>query len=151
MEGSASRAEPSTLKPETVEGSIPQGRTLHENTAHHGRFNVQSGTIRAEARNRGRFHSPSPNPPRKSPASWKVQHPEWNHPRLSPNSWTAPFSSPVNSIYRLAWNLPLAPLGRILLLSARYFPTKSRRPLQHSSPLLLQGRWTIRPCPGHCR
>ena len=62
MEGSASRAEPSTLKPETVEGSIPQGRTLHENTAHHGRFNVQSGTIHAEARNRGRFHFPTPFP-----------------------------------------------------------------------------------------
>ena len=42
-----------------------------------------------------------------------------------------------------------APLGRILLRSAGYFPTKSRRLLQHSSPLLLQGRWTILHCPGH--
>ncbi|MDD7154078.1 MAG: hypothetical protein SPF80_02200 [Candidatus Cryptobacteroides sp.] len=42
MEGSSSRAEPSTLKPETVEGSIPQTRTLHENAPHHGRFNVQN-------------------------------------------------------------------------------------------------------------
>ena len=60
MEGSASRAEPSTLKPETVEGSIPQSRTLHETAPHHGRFNVQSGTIHAEARNRGRFQSADP-------------------------------------------------------------------------------------------
>ena len=81
MEGSASRAEPSTLKPETVEGSILQDRTIHENAPHHGRFSIQSGTIRAEARNRGRFHFPRPNPPRKRPASWKVQCPERNHPR----------------------------------------------------------------------
>ena len=60
MEGSASRSEPSTLKPEIVEGPIPQGRTLHEKALHHGRFNVQSGTIHAEARNRGRFHSADP-------------------------------------------------------------------------------------------
>ena len=60
MEGSASRAEPSTLKPEIVEGSIPQTRTLHENAPHHGRFSIQSGTIHAEARNRGRFHSADP-------------------------------------------------------------------------------------------
>ena len=62
MEGSASRAEPSALKPEIVEGSIPQARTLHENAAHHGRFSIQSGTIHAEARNRGRFHSPDQFP-----------------------------------------------------------------------------------------
>ncbi len=80
MEGSASRAEPSTLKPEIVEGSISQARTLHENAAHHGRFSIQSGTLRAEARNRGRFHSAGPNPPRKRRTSWKVQCPERNHP-----------------------------------------------------------------------
>ena len=62
MEGSMSRAEPSTLKPETADGSILQARTLHENAPHHGRFNVQSGTIHAEARNRGRFHSAGPSP-----------------------------------------------------------------------------------------
>ena len=62
MEGSMSRAEPSALKPETVEGPIPQGRTLHENAPHHGRFSIQSGTIHAEARNRGRFHSPDQFP-----------------------------------------------------------------------------------------
>ena len=62
MEGSASRAEPSMLKPKLVEGAIPQARTLHENAPHHGRFNVQSGTIHAEALNRGRFHSPGPFP-----------------------------------------------------------------------------------------
>ena len=73
MEGSTPRAEPSTLRPETVEGSIPQTRTIHENTVHHGRFNVQSGTIRAEARNRGRFHFPSPNPPRFRPESRTVR------------------------------------------------------------------------------
>ena len=60
MEGSTSRAEPSTLKPEIVEGSIPQTRTIHGNAPHHGRFNIQSGTIRAETRNRGRFHSADP-------------------------------------------------------------------------------------------
>ena len=60
MEGSAPRAEPSTLRPETVEGSIPQTRTLHETAPHHGRFSIQSGTIHAEARNRGRFHSSDP-------------------------------------------------------------------------------------------
>ena len=74
-------AEPSTLKAETVEGSIPQARTLHENAPHHGRFIIQSGTLRAEARNRGRFHSADPNPPRKRPASWKVHPPERNLPR----------------------------------------------------------------------
>ena len=62
MEGSMSRAEPSTLKPEIVDGSILQDRTLHENAAHHGRFSIQSGTIHAEARNRGRFHSPDQFP-----------------------------------------------------------------------------------------
>ena len=62
MEGSMSRAEPSALKPEIVEGSISQDRTLHENALHHGRFSIQSGTIRAEARNRGRFHSPDQFP-----------------------------------------------------------------------------------------
>ena len=45
MEGSASRAEPSALRPETVEGSISQARTLHENAPHHGRFILRSGTI----------------------------------------------------------------------------------------------------------
>ena len=74
-------AEPSTLKAETVEGSIPQARTLHENAPHHGRFIIQSGTIHAETQYRGRsisqtrtfhvnapfrgrFHSPGPNLPR---------------------------------------------------------------------------------------
>ena len=60
MDGSSSRAEPSMLNPEIVEGSILQTRTLHENAQHHGGFNVQSGTIHAEARNRGRFHSADP-------------------------------------------------------------------------------------------
>ena len=73
MEGSASRAEPSALKPEIVEGPIFQARTLHENALHHGRFNVQSGTLRAEARNRGRFHSPGLNPPRFRPESRTVR------------------------------------------------------------------------------
>ena len=48
--------------PRIMEGSIPQTRTLHETAPHHGRFNVQSGTIHAEALNRGRFHSPGPFP-----------------------------------------------------------------------------------------
>ena len=73
MEGSSSRAEPSTLRPEIVEGSILQDRTLHENAPHHGRFIIQSGTIHAEARNRGRFHSPGPNPPRFRPESRTVR------------------------------------------------------------------------------
>ena len=62
MEGSASRAEPSAQRPEIADGSILQDRTFHENAAHHGRFNVQSGTLHAEARNRGRFHFPDPFP-----------------------------------------------------------------------------------------
>ena len=73
MEGSMSRAEPSTLRPEIVDGSIPQTRTLHENASHHGRFSIQSGTLRAEARNRGRFHSPDPNLPRFRPESRTVR------------------------------------------------------------------------------
>ena len=73
MEGSTSRAEPSALRPETVEGSIPQSRTLHENAPHHGRFSIQSGTLHAEALNRGRFHFPDPNPPRFRPESRTVQ------------------------------------------------------------------------------
>ena len=73
MEGSMSRAEPSTLKPEIVDGSIPQTRTLHENAPHHGRFSIQSGTIHAEARNCGRFHSAGSNPPRFGPESRTVR------------------------------------------------------------------------------
>ena len=73
MEGSASRAEPSALRSEIVEGSILQDRTIHENAAHHGRFNVQSGTIHAEARNRGRSHSSGSNPPRFRPESRTVR------------------------------------------------------------------------------
>ena len=73
MEGSASRAEPSALKPEIVEGSILQDRTFHANASYHGRFSIQSGTLRAEVRNRGRFHSPDPNPPRFRPESRTVR------------------------------------------------------------------------------
>ena len=73
MDGSASRAETSALKPETVEGSIPQTRTFHDNASYHGWFSIQSGTLRAEARNRGRFHFPSPNPPRFRPESRTVR------------------------------------------------------------------------------
>ena len=90
MEGSASRAEPSALKPEIVEGSIPQARTLHENAAHHGRFSIQSGTIHAEARNRGRFHFPTPFPipqthspgssPRPEPLRCLIQSLQFNIP-----------------------------------------------------------------------
>ena len=90
MEGSSSRAEPSTLKPETVEGSISQTRTLHENAAHHGRFSIQSGTIHAEARNRGRFHFPTPFPipqthspgssPRPEPLRCLIQSRQFNIP-----------------------------------------------------------------------
>ncbi|MCI7634245.1 MAG: hypothetical protein MSS78_01040 [Bacteroidales bacterium] len=40
MEGSASRAEPSTLKPEIVDGSISQARTLHALGLNHGQFDV---------------------------------------------------------------------------------------------------------------
>ena len=92
MEGSMSRAEPSALKPEIVEGSISQDRTLHENALHHGRFSIQSGTIRAEARNRGRFHSPDqfPRPipqthsadpsPRPEPLRCLIQSRQFNIP-----------------------------------------------------------------------
>ena len=67
------RREPSTLRPEIVEGSIPQARTIHDNASYHGWFSIQSGNIRAEARNRGRFHFPSPNPPRLRPESRTVR------------------------------------------------------------------------------
>ena len=80
-DGPCLRSAHSMLMPHIADGSILQDRTFHENAAHHGRFSIQSGTIRAEARNRGRFHFPDPNPPRKRRASWKVQHPERNHPR----------------------------------------------------------------------
>ena len=73
MEGSASRAEPSALRPEIMEGSILQDRTFHDNASYHGWFSIQSGTIRAEARNRGRFHSPDPNLPRFRPESRTVR------------------------------------------------------------------------------
>ena len=80
-DGPCLRSAPSMLMLHFADGSILQDRTLHENAPHHGRFSIQSGTLRAEARNRGRFHSADPNPPRKRPASWKVQHPERNLPR----------------------------------------------------------------------
>ena len=92
MEGSSSRAEPSALRPETVEGSLLQTRTLHENALHHGRFSIQSGTIRAEARNRGRFHFPDPFPrpisqtrppdpsPRPEPLRCLIQSRQFNIP-----------------------------------------------------------------------
>ena len=59
-----SRAEPSTLKPEIVDGSILQDRTLHENAAHHGRFNIQSGTLHALGLNHGQFDVNRTNLPR---------------------------------------------------------------------------------------
>ena len=80
-DGPCLRSAPSMLMPHIADGSILQDRTFHENAPHHGRFSIQSGTIRAEARNRGRFHSPGSNPPRKHPASWKVHPPERNPPR----------------------------------------------------------------------
>ena len=80
-DGPCLRSAPSMLMLHFADGSILQDRTLHENAPHHGRFSIQIGTLRAEARNRGRFHSAGPNPPRKCPASWKVQCPERNHPR----------------------------------------------------------------------
>ena len=80
-DGPCLRSAPSMLMPHFADGSILQDRTFHENVPHHGRFSIQSGTLRAEVRNRGRFHSSGPNLPRKCPASWKVQRPERNHPR----------------------------------------------------------------------
>ena len=62
-----SRAEPSTLKPEIVEGSILQARTLHENAPHHGRFSIQSRTILAEARKSWTVPFPRPEPSTKTP------------------------------------------------------------------------------------
>ena len=61
-DGPCLRSAPSMLMLHIADGSILQTRTFHENAAHHGRFNVQSGTIHAEARNRGRFHFPTPFP-----------------------------------------------------------------------------------------
>ena len=72
-DGSMTRAGPSMLMPHFADGSILQDRTLHEIAPHHGRLSIQSGTIRAEARNRGRFHSAGPNPPRFRPESRTVR------------------------------------------------------------------------------
>ena len=92
MEGSSSRAEPSTLRPKIADGSILQDRTIHENAPHHGRSSIQSGTLHAEARNRGRFHSPDqfPRPipqthsadpsPRPEPLRCLIQSRQFNMP-----------------------------------------------------------------------
>ena len=148
MEGSMSRAEPSTLKPEIVDGSILQDRTLHENALHHGRFSIQSGTIRAEARNRGRFHSPDqfPRPIPQTHSADPSPRPEPLRCLIQSRQFNIPVGMELTTS---SARQDTAPLSRILLRSARYFPTKSRRLLQHSSPPLLLGRWTIRHCPGH--
>ena len=64
VDSSMTRAGPSMLMLHIADGSMLQARTFHENAPHHGRFILQSGTIRAEARNRGRSHSSGSNPPR---------------------------------------------------------------------------------------
>ena len=61
-DGPCLRSAPSMLMPHIADGSILQARTFHENAPHHGRFSIQSGTLRAEVRNRGRFHSPDQFP-----------------------------------------------------------------------------------------
>ena len=68
-----SQSAPSMLMLHFADGSILQDRTFHGNAPHHGRFNIQSGTIHAEARNRGRFHSADANPPRFRPESRTVR------------------------------------------------------------------------------
>ena len=72
-DGPCLRSAPSMLMPHIADGSILQARTFHENAPHHGRFSIQSGTLRAEVRNRGRFHSPDPNLPRFRPESRTVR------------------------------------------------------------------------------
>ena len=113
MEGSTSRAEPSTLRPEIVEGSILQDRTIHENALHHGRFSIQSGTIRAEARNRGRFHSPDQFP-RPIPQT----HSPGSSPRPEPLRCliqSRQFNMPVGmELTTSSARQDTAPLGRIL-------------------------------------
>ena len=77
---------PQTLST-TTSGSIPDlwclreavGRSIHENAPHHGRFSIQSGTLRAEARNRGRFHFPDPFP-RPEPLRCLIQSRQFNMP-----------------------------------------------------------------------
>ena len=64
MEGSASRAEPSTLRPETVEGSIPQARTIHDNASYHGWFSIQARTLHDLGLNHGQFDVNRTNLPR---------------------------------------------------------------------------------------
>ena len=73
VDSSMTRAGPSMLMPHIADGSIPQTRTFHDNASYHGWFIIQSGTLRAEARNRGRFHFPGPNPPRFRPESRTVR------------------------------------------------------------------------------
>ena len=113
MEGSSSRAEPSTLKPETVEGSISQTRTLHENAAHHGRFSIQSGTIHAEARNRGRFHSADPfrRPVLQTHSADPASRPEPLHCLIRSRQFNMPVGMELTTS---SARQDTAPLGRIL-------------------------------------
>ena len=64
MEGSASRAEPSALRPEIVDGSILQDRTIHDNASYHGWFSIQARTLHALGLNHGQFDVNRTNLPR---------------------------------------------------------------------------------------
>ena len=90
-DGPCLRSAPSMLMLHFADGSILQDRTIHENAPHHGGFNVQGGTFRAEARNRGRFHFPGPNLPRGDSISRTVHVSEAHLPRKCPASWKVPF------------------------------------------------------------
>ena len=141
MEGSMSRAEPSALKPETVEGPIPQGRTLHENAPHHGRFSIQSGTIHAEARNRGRFHFPTPCPIPQTHSPGSSPRPEPLRCLIQSRQFNIPVGMELTTSSALQ---DAAPLGTILPDKKPATPAT----FVTSAPV---GRWTIRHRPGYCR
>ena len=98
-DGPCLRSAHSMLMPHIADGSILQDRTFHENAAHHGRFSIQSGTIRAEARNRGRFHFPDqfPRPIPQTNSADPFRRPV-------PQARTPPLSDPVPSIQYTGWH-----------------------------------------------
>ena len=164
-DGPCLRSAPSMLMPHIADGSILQSRTLHENAPHHGRFSIQSGTIRAEARNRGRFHSPDqfPRPipqthspgssPRPEPLRCLIQSRQFNMPvgmeltTSSARQDTAPLSTilPDKKPAIPATFVTSAPVGAMdnPALSRALSGTAQGNADEHTVGILLG--------PGHCR
>ena len=67
------KTEPSTLKTDIVDGSMPNTGTFHVNASNHGRSDIQTGTFHVRGRNHGWSHPSRPNLPRWRPISWIVQ------------------------------------------------------------------------------